>query len=131
MSRVGKVPVPLPAGVKVTVADGTISVEGPKGKLSRQLPGRVKVEVSGSTLQVQREDDSREARSMHGLVQRLVANMVQGVHTGFTKTLEIIGVGYRAEPRGNNLQLSLGYSHPILFQLPPEVKAKVDKQTII
>jgi large subunit ribosomal protein L6 len=131
MSRVGKVPVIIPAGVKIQVSDGKIVVEGPKGKLSETVPPRVKLEVSGSSLQVQREDDSREARSMHGLAQRLVANMVHGVHAGFTRTLEIIGVGYRAEPRGNGLYLSLGYSHPIMFQLPSEVKAKVEKQTVI
>jgi large subunit ribosomal protein L6 len=80
---------------------------------------------------VSRHDDTRELRSLHGLARRLIDNMVQGVHTGFTRTLEIVGVGYRAESRGQALHLSLGYSHPILFQLPPGVQAKVDRQTVI
>jgi large subunit ribosomal protein L6 len=117
--------------VKVQVADDTLLIEGPKGKLSQKLPPLVKVELKESSLVVSRQEETRQGRALHGLARRLVANMVHGVHTGFNITLEIVGVGYRAEPRGGGLQLSLGYSHPIFFQLPPEVKAKVDKQTLI
>ena len=131
MSRVGKIPIQLPQGVALRLVDGVVQVEGPKGKLSQSLPRAVQVEVTGPAVHVRRDNDSREARSMHGLAHRLIQNMVRGVHTGFTRTLEIVGVGYRAEARGNSLYMSLGYSHPILFQLPAEVKAKVEKQTVI
>jgi large subunit ribosomal protein L6 len=131
MSRVGKVAISLPQGVKIDVASGIVQVEGPKGKLSQRLPSLVKLETEGNTIHIRRQDDSRQARAMHGLTQRLVGNMVKGVHGGFTRTLEIVGVGYRAEPRGNALYLNLGYSHPILFQLPPGVNVKVEKQTTI
>ena len=131
MSRVGKLPIQLQTGVTVQVADGTLHVEGPKGKLSQAVPPYVGVEVEGPTVRVLRKTDSRQGRAMHGLARRLIANMVHGVHTGFSRTLEIVGVGYRAESRGAGLYLSLGYSHPIFFQLPPAVKAKVDRQTVI
>jgi len=131
MSRVGKLPIPIHTSVKVHVADGAVRVEGPKGKLEHRLPPQISVEISEGTLRVLRQDEARQTRSLHGLTQRLLANMVHGVQTGFTQTLEIIGVGYRAEARGQALQLSLGYSHPILFQLPPGVQARVEKQTVI
>jgi large subunit ribosomal protein L6 len=131
MSRIGKVPVRLPSGVKIDLAGGSVKVAGPKGKLECALPPGVKVEVADGKLEVQRLSETRESRSAHGLVQRLIANMVHGVTEGFTQTLEIVGVGYRAEARGQALNLALGFSHPILFQLPPGVAAKVDKQTVI
>jgi large subunit ribosomal protein L6 len=131
MSRVGKMPIPLPAGVKIHVADGRVRVEGPKGKLERRLVPEVTVAVEGSTVVVKRGDDSRRGRSLHGLSQRLVANMVVGVSKGFTRVLEINGVGYRAEARGNVVFLTLGYSHPIAFQLPAGLSAKVDRQVVV
>jgi large subunit ribosomal protein L6 len=131
MSRIGKLPVVLPAGVKVHVTDGLVRVEGPKGKLERRVDPDATVAVEGSHVVVRRRDDSRRARSVHGLTQRLVANMVTGVSKGFTRVLEINGVGYRAEARGDALMLTLGYSHPIRFQLPPGVTAKVDRQVVI
>jgi large subunit ribosomal protein L6 len=131
MSRIGKLPVPIPAQVKVNVVDGVVRVEGPKGTLEHRLPPGLRLEVAGGSLQVTRESESRTVRGLHGLTQRLLANMVQGVHTGFTRTLEIVGVGYRAEGRGQAIHLSLGYSHPIVFQLPPSVQARVDKQTVL
>src|SRR5262245_57414546 len=131
MSRVGKLPIRLPTGVTVQVRDGTLHVEGPKGKLSESVPPYVNVEIDGAMVRVLRQTESLQGRAMHGLARRLIANMVHGVHTGFSRTLEIVGVGYRAEARGAGLYLSLGYSHPILFQLPPAVKAKVDRQTVI
>jgi large subunit ribosomal protein L6 len=131
MSRVGRLPVSIPEKVKVQVADGVVRVDGPKGHLEHRLPPGVSVEVAEGTVRVSRDGDGRELRSLHGLTQRLIANMVQGVHAGFIRTLEITGVGYRAESRGQALHLSLGYSHPILFQLPPGVEARVDRQTVI
>lgn len=131
MSRIGRLPIPVPQGVKVELSGTLVQVTGPKGKLEAKLPPAVRIELNDATLRVSRTNESREARAAHGLAQRLVANMVRGVTAGFTRTLEIVGVGYRAEARGQSLQLSLGYSHPILFQLPPGVTAKVDKQTVI
>jgi large subunit ribosomal protein L6 len=131
MSRIGRLPVTLPQGVKVDLADGTVKVTGPKGNLQCAMPAGVTVEIAEGTLRVQRSAETRQARAAHGLAQRLIANMVHGVSTGYSRTLEIVGVGYRAEARGQAIYLTLGYSHPILFQLPATVQAKVDKQTTI
>lgn len=131
MSRIGKLPIRIPAAVKVQVAGGVVRVEGPKGKLEHRLPPTIGVELADGTLRVVRQEETRQARALHGLTQKLIANMVNGVSAGFSRTLEIVGVGYRAEARGQALHLSLGYSHPILFQLPPGVQARVDKQTVI
>lgn len=131
MSRIGKLPIPVPPSVKVAVADGTVNVEGPKGKLAYRLPDRISVRHEENVLRVERGGDENQDRAFHGLVYRLVGNMVRGVSEGFTRVLEINGVGYRAEAKGNNLQLALGYSHPIVYQLPAGITAKVDKQTVI
>jgi len=131
MSRIGRMPITVPGGVKVHVADHTVRVEGPKGKLSRTVAPEVTIAVEGSNVVVHRHEETRRARGLHGLTRRLVANMVAGVSTGFTRTLEINGVGYRAEARGNVLHLTLGYSHPIAFQLPAGISAKVDRQVVI
>lgn len=131
MSRIGRMPIAVPAGVKVHVTDGLVRVEGPKGKLERQLVPEVSVAVEGSTVLVKRNDESRRGRSVHGLSQRLVANMVTGVSKGFTRVLEINGVGYRAEARGSVVYMTLGYSHPIAFQLPPGLSAKVERQVVV
>ena len=131
MSRVGRLPIPVPQGVKIHVADGRVRVEGPRGSLERAIVPEISVAVEGSTVHVKRSDDSRRARSLHGLTRMLVGNMLQGVGKGFTRVLEINGVGYRAEPRGNILFLTLGYSHPIAFQLPAGVTAKVERQVVI
>ena len=131
MSRIGRLPITVPAGVKVHVADGLVRVEGPKGKLERRIDPEVDVTVEGPSVLVTRRDDSRRARSVHGLTRMLVDNMVQGAGKGFTRVLEINGVGYRAEPRGNLLFLTLGYSHPIAYQLPAGVTAKVERQVVI
>jgi large subunit ribosomal protein L6 len=131
MSRIGKLPVRVPEKVQVQVIDGVVRVDGPKGHLEQRLPTGIGVEVADGMVRVSRHGNARELRSLHGLTQRLIANMVQGVHAGFSRTLEIVGVGYRAESRGQALSLSLGYSHAILFQLPPGVQAKVDRQTVI
>src|SRR5277367_2526899 len=113
MSRIGRVPIPLPSGVEVALAERTISVKGPKGSLDRALPERISVrrDSETSTLVVERPDDERASRALHGLTRTLVANMVAGVTEGFAKELEIIGVGYRAIPKGpGSLELALGFS---------------------
>jgi large subunit ribosomal protein L6 len=131
MSRIGRLPISIPDNVKLHVTDDSVRVEGPKATLSRRLEPEVTIVVEGKTATVQRRDDSRRARSVHGLTRKLVANMVQGAGAGFTKVLEITGVGYRAEARGQLLFLTLGYSHPIAYQLPPGITAKVDRQVVV
>lgn len=131
MSRIGRMPIAVPGGVKVHVADGTVRVEGPKGTLSREVPREVTIAIDGSTVNVGRVDETRRTRSIHGLTRKLLSNMVEGVSKGFTRVLEINGVGYRAEARGTMLHMTLGYSHPIAFQLPSGVTAKVDRQVVV
>lgn len=132
MSRIGKLPVVIPAGVLVKVEGSRVSVEGPKGKLEHALAPGIAVRVDDNLLRVQRSAETREVRSLHGMSRKLLANMVTGVSAGFARVLEIVGVGYRAELRGNDLlYLTLGYSHPIIYQLPAGVSAKVDRQVVI
>ncbi len=132
MSRIGKTPVTLPDKVKVNLtADGTIIAEGPKGKLSWQLPKSIKIIIEGSTLRVERENEERATRSLHGLTRALVNNMVIGVHEGFRRDLEIQGVGFRAAIKGKDLDLSIGYSHPVLFSIPEGIKITVADNTKI
>lgn len=126
MSRVGKKPIPLPAGVKVT-CDGVIKVEGPKGNLEVPLPEGVRIEQNGAVLEIKRDHDSYAA--VHGLTRALTANAVTGVSVGFTLEMDIVGIGYRAEVKGNVIVFTLGYSHPIEFLLPKGVDCKIDKQT--
>jgi large subunit ribosomal protein L6 len=119
MSRIGKAPITVPAGVDVSLADGAVTVKGPKGQLSRVIPGAITVRRDEAELLVERPNDERENRALHGLMRTLVNNMVVGVTTGFAKELEIIGVGYRAEAQGpTTLRLSLGFSHPVIVQAP-------------
>jgi len=131
MSRIGKIPVSVPDGVKVTLNEGSISVEGPKGKLMTTVPAKISVKVEGKELRVSRESDSPNDRAMHGLTRKLIGNMVEGVSQGFRRVLQINGVGYKAEVSGQKLNLTLGFSHLIEFPLPPGVTAKVDRQTLI
>jgi large subunit ribosomal protein L6 len=132
MSRVGKAPITVPSGVDVTIAGTQITVKGPKGTLTQDLPGDITVRQDGDTLLVERPDDTRTNRSLHGLVRALVANMVEGVTNEFTKSLEIIGVGYRATARGQDaLELALGYSHPIEYRAPQGVTFEVPSPTSI
>src|SRR5687767_5889501 len=119
MSRIGKSPIPVPSGVDVTIAGAHITVKGPKGTLERDIPGAITIRQEGDELLVERPDDERRNRAMHGLVRSLVNNMVQGVHQEFTKELEIIGVGYRAAAQGTDkLDLALGFSHPVSVSAP-------------
>jgi large subunit ribosomal protein L6 len=131
MSRIGRLPVQLDKGVKATVNGSLVRFEGPKGKLQMEVPAGFNVEVSDSVLNVKRPGDSTRDRALHGLTRKLLANMAQGVGKGFTRVLEITGVGYRAEVRGNALYLTLGYSHPILYQLPAGITAKVERQVLV
>jgi len=131
MSRIGRLPIPIPKGVTVKQETGAVLVEGPKGKDRHAMPPKISVSLNDGTVSVRREGDDRQTRALHGLIRKLIANSVTGVSTGFARTLEIVGVGYRAEARGNALHLSLGYSHPIVYQLPPGIQAKVDRQVII
>src|SRR6266436_9137591 len=127
MSRIGRMPIVLEKGVKATLEDGRIKLEGPKGKLETKIHPGMTVEISDGRIVVKRPGDSQEERAQHGLMRKLVANMVEGVGKGFTRVLEINGVGYRAEAKGQQVNLTLGYSHPIVYQLPPGVTAKVEK----
>ena len=130
MSRIGRAPIAVPSGVDVAVADGTVTVKGPKGQLSRPIPGAITVRQEGDTLLVERPDDERESRALHGLTRSLVNNMVVGVTDGFRKELEIVGVGYRAEAQGPGaLRLALGYSHPVLVDAPDGVTFEVPAPT--
>lgn len=129
MSRIGKQPIEIPAGVKVSIDNLSVSVTGPKGTLSRNLLDKVTLELNDKFLTVSRVDDSITSRAAHGLSRTLVSNMVIGVTKGFERALEINGVGYRAEVKGDVLNLSLGYSHPINFQLPSGITVEVDKMT--
>ena len=132
MSRVGKAPITIPSGVEVTIADGHVTVKGPKGQLTQEVPGDITLRQDDGTVVVERPDDSRTNRSLHGLVRALVANMVEGVTNEFTKELEIIGVGYRATAKGNDgLELALGYSHPITYSAPAGVTFEVPSPTSI
>jgi large subunit ribosomal protein L6 len=131
MSRIGRKPLPLPKGVSLSQKPGSFGVKGPKGELQKALPAGVSLKVEGDMLVVSRADDSRENRSKHGLMRAHLANMVKGVTEGWTRELEINGVGYRAEVTGDSVTMALGYSHPVIFKLPKGVAAKVDKNRLI
>jgi large subunit ribosomal protein L6 len=132
MSRVGKVPVKVLQGVKVDIQKGMIKVEGPKGKLSHALPRGVEAKIESGSIIITRNDSvTNQAAALHGLTRTLVHNMMHGVHSGFTRELDIVGVGYRAAVKGATLSLTLGYSHSIEYELPVGISAKVDNNTHI
>jgi len=126
MSRVGNKPIPLPKGVKVNIGD-VLQVEGPKGKLAVPLPSGIEVKQNNGVIEIKRKDDEHAA--LHGLTRALAANAINGVATGFTRELDIVGIGYRADVKGRIATFTLGYSHPIEFLLPDGVDLKIDKQT--
>ncbi len=132
MSRIGKQPIELPPNVNVDISNDTVKVKGPKGELSYTLPEGVTVVKTDSRIIVERTSDSKVAKALHGLARSLISNMVNGVSSGYEKVLEITGIGYRAQVKGNKIIFTLGYSHPIEYELPTGVSAKVDeKQTTI
>jgi len=132
MSRIGRSPIPVPAGVTVALDDGAVTVTGPQGSLARRLPRGISVSQDGEVLNVTRAGDEREQRALHGLTRSLLANMVTGVTQGFTKELEIVGVGYRANARGpQSVELALGFSHPVVVDAPEGVSFEVPAPTRI
>jgi large subunit ribosomal protein L6 len=126
MSRIGKKPITIPSGVKVALADAEITVQGPKGTLKRVLPATVNIEVDVDVVRICPPENPHEKAALNGLTRALIANMVDGVNTGFQKALELNGVGYRAEMKGNVLNLAIGYSHPINYPIPDGIAAVVD-----
>ncbi len=131
MSRIGKKPVVIPAKVKVSREGTMIKAEGPKGSLALNVPGDLDIQVDKESVQVSRRNEDRKSRSLHGLTRTLIANMVNGVSAGFQKTLEISGVGYRAETAGDVLRLYLGFSRPVEYKIPKGISIKVDKQVTL
>lgn len=131
MSRIGKQPINIPAGVEVTIEGTKVSVKGKKGELSRELPAMMILKQEGDQILVERPDESREARSLHGLTRTLIDNMVVGVSEGFSKKLVLVGVGYRAALKGSDLEMQLGFSHPVLVQAPAGITFEVPTQTEI
>src|SRR5213080_3171676 len=131
MSRIGKQPIPVPSGVSISIEPGRVTVNGPKGELTERVPRDIKVEQVDGELRVTRPTDRGEHRALHGLTRSLVFNMVQGVTVGFEKRLEIQGVGYRAQLKGNALELALGFSHPIKVEAPDGIEFEVPQPTQI
>ena len=124
MSRIGKLPVNIPAGVTISIDNGVVTVKGPKGELKQEINPNITVEIEGNVCNVTRPNDEKENRAMHGLYRSLINNMVIGVSEGYKKTLELVGVGYRASNNGQVLELSLGYTHAIYLGLAPEIKVQ-------
>jgi large subunit ribosomal protein L6 len=131
MSRIGKKPIPIPAGVKVQVSEGAVEVQGPKGKLRQALPPGIAFQQEDANLVARTVREDAELGKFHGLARSLVANAVLGVTQGFKKELDIVGVGYRAELKGKQVQFALGYSHPVVFDIPTGIDVAIDKQTHI
>ena len=131
MSRIGKQPIAVPAGVDVTIDGNTVTVKGPKGTLTRSFPAIMSIKREGDEIIVTRPDDSREARSYHGLTRTLVHNMVEGCANGFSKKLQLVGVGYRAALKGRDLEMQLGFSHPVSVKAPEGITFEVPSQTEI
>ena len=126
MSRIGRLPISVPAGVEVSVDGSVVQVKGPKGELTHTVAAPITVVVEDGTVQVSRPNDERESRSLHGLTRSLIANMIQGVSEGYTKQLEIVGTGYRVQAKGANLEFALGYSHPVPFNAPDGITLSVE-----
>ena len=129
MSRIGNMPITVPAGVEVKIDGNHIAVKGPKGSLERDIHPNMKVELDGNEIKVSRPDDTNINKSLHGTTRALIHNMVEGVSKGFTKTLEIVGVGYRASLKGNTLVVSAGYSHDVELEIPAGIKVELPKNT--
>lgn len=130
MSRIGKLPIPIASGVKVSIDEGSVQIQGPKGTLAHPLPTGISAEVEDGALVLQRTDDTKAQKSLHGLARALLANAVQGVSQGFSKTLEIHGVGYRAQSKGRNVTFNLGYTHAIDFPVPEGIDVSVEQNRV-
>lgn len=129
MSRIGKMPIPIPSGVKVDISDkNLVTVKGPKGELMQQIDPDIKIAIEDGEINLNRPTDQKRHRSLHGLYRSLVNNMVEGVSKGFVKELELVGVGYRAANTGQLLELTLGYSHPVMFYVPDEIKLSTSQE---
>lgn len=126
MSRIGRMPITVPSGTKIELQDGTFVAEGPKGKVAQVLFPNFPVKVDDGVVTIERPGDSGPDRAKHGLLRALLANAVQGVSAGFTKTLDIVGVGYRAEVKGPQVQFALGYSHPVMYDIPAGISITID-----
>ena len=131
MSRIGQAPIPIPSGVSISIVGATVTVNGPKGELQKSFPEDISVEQSDGELRVARRSDAAEVRALHGLVRSLLFNMVQGVTEGYEKRLEIHGVGYRAQKQGNDIELSVGFSHTVKFPAPKGIEFDVPQPTRI
>jgi len=131
MSRIGKQPITVPAGVQVAIQDDRLVAKGPKGKVEQRLFTDCPVKIEGSVISFSRQGNDGPLRARHGLVRALVANAVRGVHEGFSKTLDIVGVGYRGEVKGREIHFALGYSHPVVYALPEGIEAEIDKNNKI
>ncbi|WP_448587211.1 50S ribosomal protein L6 [Thermocrinis sp.] len=130
MSRIGKKPIEIPSNVKVSFKDGVLGVEGPKGKLSMKVHPDIKLTLEDSTIKLERPSDAPFHRAIHGTMGALIRNMIKGVTEGYTVVLEVVGLGYKASVKGGNLELSLGYSHPVVYPVPPDVKIEVKENKI-
>ncbi|MFH2019135.1 MAG: 50S ribosomal protein L6 [bacterium] len=131
MSKIGRLPITLPSSVSVVLAGDLITVKGPKGELSHSLPNKIIASLSGDVLTLTRKNEAKLTRALHGLARALLANMVTGVSTGFTKTLELVGTGYRARLQGNKLILSLGFSHEVEYNIPVGLEIKLEGTNVI
>ncbi|MCW2608933.1 MAG: large subunit ribosomal protein [Actinomycetota bacterium] len=130
MSRIGRLPIPVPSGVDVAIEGRTVTVKGPKGELNHTVAEPITVEREDGTLLVKRPNDERASRALHGLSRTLVANMIAGVTTGYAKTLEIVGTGYRVAAKGSDLEFALGFSHPVVVRAPEGITFKVERPTL-
>lgn len=128
MSRIGKLPINIPAGVTVSFKDGVVTVKGPKGELTQEINPAIELKIEDNTIEVSRESDAKEHRSLHGLYRTLINNMVVGVSEGYQKTLEVVGVGYRVSNTGQLLELSLGFTHAVYIMLPKEIKVETKSE---
>ena len=130
MSRIGKKPLPLPKGVEATISDGQVTVKGPKGELAQPIPAGIEVTLDNGVLTVARKAEDKQARASHGTMRALLNNMVQGVLSGYAKELEIQGVGYRASISGKTLNMSVGFSHPVIYEVPEGIKLTVAEDAV-
>lgn len=130
MSRIGKMPIPIPKDVKVELKGNVLTIQGPKGRLNREIHSKVTVNVENERILVTVNDESKESSSLHGLFRALIANMIHGVGKGFERSMDIVGVGYRAEVSGKTATFHLGYSHPVVYELPDGIDAKIEKTRI-